>query len=289
MNLVLHGNTVSHLNNLVSDPPHAILIAASSGSGKMSLAQNVVAKILNVEPPKVPTHQYVKILAAPDRKTISIEDVRELQKFMQLKTIGKSRIRRAVIIEQAEHLTTEAQNALLKLLEEPPADTIIILTASHVRALLPTIRSRIQLINLVTPSKEQLAQHFKALNYSDENIAKAYFLSGGLPGLMHSLLSQDTEHPLVTSVIQAKQILQQTPLEKLAAVDRLSKQKDETWNTIDAIQRIAHAALNQAAERGSKNTTAQWHKVQKQSFAAKEALQKNANTKLVLTKLLLHV
>lgn len=289
MNLVLHSSTKAQLDNLASDPPHAILLAAASGSGKMAVAQHLVAKILELEPAKISQNQYIKIVAAQDKKAISIEDVRELQKFMQLKTIGKARIRRAAIIEQAEHLTTEAQNALLKLLEEPPADTIIILTASHIRALLPTIRSRVQLINLITPGKEQLSAHFKSLSFTDENIAKSYFLSGGLPGLMHSLLSEDAAHPLVASVAQAKQLLQQTPLEKLAAADKLSKQKDEAWNTIDAMQRIAHAALSQAAQRGNSSATAQWHKVQKQAFAAKEALQKNANTKLVLTKLLLHV
>lgn len=289
MNLVLHANTKAQLDTLADDPPHALLLAAANGSGKMAVAQQLVTKILKLEPAKISQNQYVKIVSAQDKKTISIEDVRDLQKFMQLKTIGKNRIRRAVIIEQAEYLTTEAQNALLKLLEEPPADTIIVLTASHIRALLPTIRSRLQLVNLVTPGKEQLSEHFKSLNFTEENIAKSYFLSDGLPGLMNSLLGEDTEHPLVASVAQAKQLLQQTPLEKLAAADKLSKQKDEVWNTIDAMQRIAHAALSQAVQRGNNSATAQWHKVQKQAFAAKEALQKNANTKLVLTKLLLHV
>lgn len=289
MNTVLHANTKAQLNALANNPPHAILLAAPGGSGKLTVAQNLVAKILNVDVSRIATHQYVKIVTAADKKTISIEDVRNLQKFMQLKTIGKSRLRRAVIIEQAEHLTTEAQNALLKLLEEPPADTIIVLTAGHIRALLPTIRSRVQLVNLVTPGKEHLVEHFKALGYSNENIAKAYFLSGGLPGLMSSLLNEDTEHPLAASVVQAKQLLQQTTFEKLAGIEKLSKQKEEAWNTIDAMQRIAHVALNQAAERGNNGTTDQWHRVQKHSFTAKEELQKNANTKLVLTKLLLRV
>lgn len=289
MKLVLHPTAASQLQGLVRNPSQVVLLAAPVGSGKMSAAQHVVSQILNVDPARVSNHQYIKIVTPKDKKTISIDDVRELQKFVQLKTSGKENLRRAAIIEQAEALTHEAQNALLKILEEPPADTIIILTASHVRALLPTIRSRVRLISLTPPGKTELGEHFAGLGYSAESIAKAYFLSDGLPGLMQALLNDDTGHPLTASVAQAKQLLQQSPLERMAAADKLSKQKDEAYNVVDALQRISHAALGQAANKGSHTAARQWHRVQKQTFEAKEALSKNANTKLVLTKLLLHI
>lgn len=78
--------------------------------------------------------------------SIGIEDVKQMQKKISLKPI-KSPIK-AVIIEDAHLLTTEAQNALLKVLEEPPANTILILGADAKEALIPTIRSRCQLIEL---------------------------------------------------------------------------------------------------------------------------------------------
>lgn len=289
MNLVLHPGAAAQLQTLINNPSHAVLLAAPSGSGKMSVAKHVVAQVLQIEPEKVLNHQYIKIITPKEKSTISIDDVRQLQKFLQLRTTGTSNMRRAVIIEQAEGLTQEAQNALLKILEEPPADTMLLLTASHLQALLPTIRSRVRLINLTSPAKDDLRQHFSQQGHSDENIAKAYFLSGGLPGLMQALLDGDSDHPLAASVIQAKQLLQQSTLEKMAAADRLSKQKDEAYNVIDAMQRIANAALDQAVSKGNDTATTQWHRVQKQSFLAKEALRKNASAKLVLTKLLLHV
>lgn len=80
------------------------------------------------------------------KQSIGIEEVKMMQKKISLKPI-KSQIK-AVIIEDAHLLTTEAQNALLKVLEEPPANTILMLGADTKEALLPTIQSRCQIIKL---------------------------------------------------------------------------------------------------------------------------------------------
>ncbi len=96
---------------------------------------------------------------------IGIEDVRILQKKMFLKPF-RSPIK-AALIKNAELLTTEAQNSLLKLIEEPPAHTIIILTASNKDALLPTILSRCKIIELKDAayeiSEKEISQNLKTL------------------------------------------------------------------------------------------------------------------------------
>ncbi len=79
-------------------------------------------------------------------QSIGIEEVKQMQKKIFFKPIKSET--KAVIIEDAQLLTPEAQNALLKVLEEPPAHTIIILGSETKEALLPTILSRCQLIAL---------------------------------------------------------------------------------------------------------------------------------------------
>lgn len=79
-------------------------------------------------------------------QSIGIEDIKQMQKKIFLKPI-KSKLK-AIIIDEAELLTIEAQNALLKILEEPPEHTIIILSSETQETLLPTILSRCQLIQL---------------------------------------------------------------------------------------------------------------------------------------------
>lgn len=80
--------------------------------------------------------------------SIGIDDVKQIQKKVFLKPL-KSKFK-AVIVEDAHLLTTEAQNALLKILEEPPEHTLLILGADTKDALLPTIRSRCQILELKT-------------------------------------------------------------------------------------------------------------------------------------------
>ena len=103
-----------------------------------------------------------------DNETIGIEQIRNLQKTLFLKPI-RSKIK-ACIIKHAHNLTIEAQNALLKILEEPPQDTIIILTAQNHTVFLPTILSRCKLIKLDKPnsgtiSQEEILEHKNILVY----------------------------------------------------------------------------------------------------------------------------
>jgi len=79
-------------------------------------------------------------------QSIGIEDIKQMQKKIFLKPI-KSEFK-AVIIDDAQLLTIEAQNALLKVLEEPPAHTLIILSTDTKETILPTIISRCQVTQL---------------------------------------------------------------------------------------------------------------------------------------------
>ncbi|MBI4100344.1 hypothetical protein HY439_01250 [Candidatus Microgenomates bacterium] len=84
--------------------------------------------------------------------TIGIENVRELKPRLILRPYASQN--KVVIIHEAEKLTMAAQNAFLKTLEEPPQDTILILTVSNKDLLLPTILSRCQIIEL--PAKMEV-------------------------------------------------------------------------------------------------------------------------------------
>lgn len=93
-------------------------------------------------------------------KAMGIPDVRNIQKNILLKPFkGKTK---AVIIQAYEGITTEAQNSLLKVLEEPPANTIIIISVPNKELLLPTILSRCKVIALnddqQTLSNEEITQ-----------------------------------------------------------------------------------------------------------------------------------
>jgi len=76
----------------------------------------------------------------PQKKQISINQIRELKGHIYQKPI-KAKVK-FVVVKDADMLTIEAQNALLKLLEEPPSHAVIILATQRKQKLLPTVRSR---------------------------------------------------------------------------------------------------------------------------------------------------
>jgi len=93
----------------------------------------------------------------PDRKdSVSIDAVREIKNFLWQKPNASKR--RTLVLDEAEFLTTEAQNALLKLTEEPPASSLIIIVTADLDALLPTIVSRLQKIYFGAVPEKDIAK-----------------------------------------------------------------------------------------------------------------------------------
>lgn len=87
-------------------------------------------------------------------KSLGIDDIRRLQRQLSLKP--HSSAYSIAVLPGAEKLTFTAQNAMLKLLEEPPENTIIILCSLTAEALLPTVVSRCQMIRLPNKAKVKI-------------------------------------------------------------------------------------------------------------------------------------
>lgn len=282
--LILHPTTGDQVEQFVARPTHALLLTGPAGIGKTAVAELIAEKLLGTDPATHPQCFTIR----PEGATISIDAIRQLQKFLQLRTAGEQLIRRVVLLEHAHTLTIEAQNAFLKLLEEPPADTVIILTAHSPRALLPTVLSRVQIIAITAPAESQLQSLMQASGKSAEIQRQSWFLSDGLPGLLQALL-YEADHPLLESIDQAKTVLQKQTFERLTMVDGLSKQKDAVVGMVEALERIAQAGLTGAAAKQDTTRIKQWHHVRKLSLQAQKALHQSANTKLVLTNLFLNL
>ena len=120
------------------------------------------------------------------RKQIVVDDIRKLNGFFQMSAADGGR--RVVIIDDADLMNPNAANALLKMLEEPPARAIILLISHRPSGLLPTIRSRCRTLRLGTLNPDQMAQ---ALSLSGVDVTgdpgALAALSGGSVGAALSL------------------------------------------------------------------------------------------------------
>ncbi|NQT90919.1 MAG: DNA polymerase III subunit delta' [Candidatus Omnitrophica bacterium] len=118
-------------------------------------------------------------------KKISIDKVRALQKRLSLKPFES--VYKAAIITGAEHMTEEASNCLLKILEEPPRDTVFILVAAGLKALPATVISRCQVVRF-RPLKRDDVNDILMKDFSTEK-DEANFLSAIAGGNLDKALA----------------------------------------------------------------------------------------------------
>lgn len=155
--------------------PHAFLISGPKGSGKLTLATEIAAA-LNCERGEVQSaslpccecdtckriysgnYTDIKMLEKPrDRATIGVDPVKDMREDMFLSaTEAQYKI---YIIRDAETMTTEAQNALLKVLEEPPSRVVILLLATECDKILTTIKSRVQYVSMARFTEGEITEY----------------------------------------------------------------------------------------------------------------------------------
>lgn len=112
-----------------------------------------------------------------DDKTIKVEEIRRLR--MDINIMPYQSERKVYIIRDAEKMTADAQNAFLKVLEEPPYYGVIILTCNSINSLLPTIRSRCIVYHFGSLNKKDVKDVLIDHGISSSKAAYAAALSGG--------------------------------------------------------------------------------------------------------------
>jgi DNA polymerase-3 subunit delta' len=132
-------------------------------------------------------HADIYYTRVPEKKTVvGVSDVREaVHEIHHAPFEGDFRV---WLIEEGERLTDEAQNALLKTLEEPPGRAVILLVTNLVGTLLPTVSSRCRLIRFGALSLEQVKESLLAEGADAEVADKLASLCGGSLGLALTLL-----------------------------------------------------------------------------------------------------
>ncbi len=178
--------------------PHAFLLVGPPQVGKGTLARRL-AQALNclAPPPQRPCqlcpqcqriasslHPDVYLVTVePGGKEVRISQIRELEHWLYLKPYeGRMRV---AIIDPADAMNIEAQNAFLKTLEEPPEQAVLILVACHEGRLLPTVRSRCQRVALAPVPIPLLASALAQMGVREGELFAR--LAQGRPGLALTL------------------------------------------------------------------------------------------------------
>ena len=156
---------------------------------------------------------------------ISTEKIRFLKE--QIYRLPFQSERKVVIVEQAESMRTDSTNLLLKIFEEPPKDTIIILTTSQIDRILPTVVSRSQKIRLAPLSPEVIKAELQKRFSLEEEKAHLYAsLSEGSLGIALNFASGKWEKALENSCLLWQALLSQKTQTMQELIEQFNLEKD---------------------------------------------------------------
>ena len=204
---------------------HSYLFVGIKGIGKKLLAIELAKQILNMQSE---THPDLAIIE-PEGNNIKIEQIRLLQKKIQEKPILSEK--KVYIINDAETMTVEAQNCLLKTLEEPPEFATIILIGSNENSFLPTIKSRCMIIRF-RPIEDSDLKKYLETHYGLTNLTKNHLsMFQGSIGKAILLKDKQEEYNKLINMIEeleSKDLIEIIDLSKI-----LYESKDEIFDILE--------------------------------------------------------
>jgi DNA polymerase-3 subunit delta' len=231
----------------------------------------------------------------PDKRDISIEQLREMQHILSLRPYEAPR--KACIIEPAERMSVNAANSLLKTLEEPPGNALIILLTENAGMLLPTVRSRCQLIRFAPLSPEHVLSLLERSGMVPETAALVAPMSGGS---LQRALELDNES-LVARREAVLSRVNQLSIHRIATVfdaaEELSGNRDATLELLDMLLSFFRDAVHLGAGSGeivnrpirpaiesiaAKRSFPRNLELLERIYETRRDVQRNANPKLAL-------
>ncbi|MBR0206486.1 MAG: hypothetical protein IJQ45_07070 [Clostridia bacterium] len=239
--------------------PHAVFLVGPAGSGKKEYARQAAALYL------LGREDTEGLLACPffqELPDYAIKTVRACCEALNRQIFARGR--RCLVIPDAHKLTAQTQNALLKTLEEPPEEALLILTGNE-QAVLPTIRSRCMLVRVGSEDPAKLAARLRARGVSPDRAMLAAALSDGVPSLAERYAGEE----YMAFRAQALPVIEEalfgvTPFSQAAALlerredGKKKVGKDGLCDFIDMLLSLLRdALLQQLGDSDSRNLDAQ--------------------------------
>ena len=239
-NFVGHSSLIENFKNRCSNGnlSHAQLISGEDGIGKSILAEILGKLILNGDL----NREYVDIINyRPSKASFGVDDVREIIDEVNKKPFEGDK--KVIIIHQGNKLTIQAQNALLKTIEEPPTEVYIIILCESLELILDTIKSRCEIYKLTPLTKDELYKYIaiKGYDYSEEEKASAIAFSEGIPGRIDRYFSdtelQELRDKIVDLLLQLTNNEIEAILEKEEQLVSYKQNKEEVVNVLSSFIR----------------------------------------------------
>ncbi len=264
---LLHPRSQKQLDLYLKKPSHGLILHGPKGIGKTFVAKWLAGQLES---------DVSAVEKLEKQSTISIDQIRTL--YSQTKTGRKQ----TIIIKDAQQLGTEAQNAFLKLLEEPPEGTTFILTLDRLEGVLPTIQSRAQAIELLRPSEATLVDYF---SQSSDDFMQLIRSVGNLPAeIAKSLSDEQYKHQVLDDMQRAKMFYSSDSYSRYKILIEMNYDKQTTESLLRDIYTIVITLLK-ARSSDVNSIKKLTNQTQLLDEIANAVLDRPGNPKIQLTKL----
>lgn len=236
--IILGTTNIKKLDLLAKKKPQSILIYSKRGLG-VNIASSYYAKkikgiVNNIYPTDIDGNTDIK------RGTIKISQIRDLIKHSQ--NFSKENV--ITIINYADKMQESAQNSFLKLLEEPIENHYIVLTSENKGALLNTILSRVQEIELKSPSKLEFDKLFDIKKTKDEKKNQQIkFIANNRPYKLIELKDEDNLNHNLEIFMDARKFINEITVDSFKLIKKYSEKKEDLLELLDAILIILNSLM----------------------------------------------
>ena len=231
--LVINPSITALIDAYSRLPSHAIILSGVSGVGLSTIAHHLASSV--VEGSHV-------IEITPEKNTIPIDRIRQL--YEQTRSIQSGG--RCIIIDDADAMGVEAQNALLKLLEEPVENIYFILTTHLPSEILPTIASRVQWFRIPLVSEALSLQVLDNYDLDSKKRSQLLFLASGRPAELIRLSSDnDYFNKQALTIADARQLLQASMYERLSVVKKYTDRESALQLLVTTSNLLGFSLLKQ--------------------------------------------
>ncbi len=263
------------LSSVVKHLPQSLLLTGENGVGLGTISR-YIAELRKVTPIVILPEFDEKIDI--DKGVISVDIMRRLYNETRTKTVGD----RIIIIDYAERMTHQAQNAFLKLLEEPGKRIYFILVSHSVSKLLPTILSRTENLDIKLITAEQSEKLLDSLGITDGvKRSQLLFMANGMPAELTRLCNDEAyfDRRSVT-VRDARELLRGSLYQKLLIAQQY---KDDRASALTLLLDVANILRRSITASPQIDTISRIDTV----LDAYQQIEANGNIRLCLARMII--